>query len=151
MKDMPQEYYGYFPLDLFRLGNKDSNKIDILRNRDIAEIVFYRYRGADSKFETGRSGEVCWVKGGPNGGISLFDDIDTAPISGKFWYKIPQNVSIPSGLGLCDSRKKIGKATHFTIFPSTDMPLDNFKLLLRQIAEDVKVKAMFTRTESNIG
>ncbi len=148
---MAQEYYGYFPLDLYRLGNKERNKIDILRNRDIAEIVFYRYRGVDSKVETGRSGEICWVKGGPNGGISLFDDIKSAPISGKFWYKIPKNVDIPSGLGLCDSRKKLNKATHYTIFPAVDMPLDNFKLLLRQIAEDVKVKAMFDRIESNAG
>jgi hypothetical protein len=31
------------------------------------------------------------------------------------------------------------------------MPLNNFKLLLRQIAEDVKVKAMFTRSESKVG
>ena len=148
---MAQKFYGYFPLNLYRLGNKGGNKIDILRNRDIAEIVFYRYRGSDSKVETGRSGETCWVKGGPNGGISLFDNIETAPIQGKFWYKIPHNVDIPSGLGVSDSRRKPNKATHYTIFPAVDMPLDNFKLLLRQIAEDVRVKAMFTRIENNVG
>ncbi|MCF6236107.1 MAG: hypothetical protein L3J70_07005 [Gammaproteobacteria bacterium] len=148
---MAQKYYGCFPLDLYRLGNKESNKIDILRNRDLAEIIFYRYKGVDSKVETGKSGEICWVKGGINGGISLFDDIETAPISGKFWYKIPKDVDIPHGLGLSDSRKKPNKATHYTIFPAVDMPLDNFKLLLRQIAENVKVKAMFTRIENNVG
>jgi hypothetical protein len=39
--------------------------------------------------------------------------------------------------------KRPGQATHYTIFPAVDMPLDNFKLLLRQIAESVKVNPMF--------
>ncbi len=142
---MVKEYYGYFELDLFRLGNSEHNKIDVVRNRDIEEIEFYRCCGVDSKTPTGRSGEVRWVKGGPGGGISLFDDIKSAPISGKFWYIIPKNVSIPDGLGLCDSRRKRNKATHYTIFPAIDMPLDSFKILLRQIAEDIKVKAMFEK------
>lgn len=142
---MGKEYFGYFPLDLFRLGNFESNKIDVVRNRDIEAIVFYRCRGVDSKVATGQSGEVVWVKGGPNGGISLFDDIETAPITGKFWYKIAKTAEIPAGLGLADSKKKLNKATHYQIFPSADMPLDNFKLLLRQIAEDAKVSALFKR------
>ncbi len=141
---MPKKYYGYFPLDLFRLGNNKHNKIDMIRNRDIEEIEFYRCRGLDTKTPTGNSGEVRWVKGGPGGGISLFDDILTAPISGKFWYRIPRDVKIPDGLGLCDSRRKPNKATHYTIFPAVDMPLDNFKLLLRQISENVKIKPLFT-------
>ncbi|MCF6259113.1 MAG: hypothetical protein L3J98_02975 [Gammaproteobacteria bacterium] len=142
---MANEYFGYFMLDLYRLGNSKHNKIDVVRNRDIEEIEFYRYRGKDSKIATGRPGEVQWVKGGIGGGISLFDDIDTAPISGRFWYKIPKGIQIPSGLGLCDSRKRPNKATHYTIFPAVDMPLDNFKVLLRGIAENVKVTALFEK------
>lgn len=145
---MTTEYYGYFPLDLFRLGSSQSNKIDVIRDRDIEEIDFYRCQGSDSKLPTGNSGEVRWVKGGPNGGISLFDDIETAPITGKFWYRIPIDVEIPGGLGLCDSRKRPNKATHYTIFPAVDMPLDNFKLLLRQIAENVRVTALFNKADS---
>jgi hypothetical protein len=147
---MAKEYYGYFPLALFRLGNSDRNKIDVVRNRDIEEIEFYRCGGVDSKTPTGRSGEVRWVKGGPGGGISLYDDIDTAPISGKFWYKIPTTVEITDGLGLCDSRRKNNKATHYTIYPAVDMTLDNFKLLLRGIAEDVKIEEMFVRQRVKI-
>jgi hypothetical protein len=37
---MPNEYYGFFPLDLFRLGSSRSNKIDVVRNSDIAELEF---------------------------------------------------------------------------------------------------------------
>lgn len=142
---MTKEYLGFFPLDLYRLGNAEGNKIDVIRNRDIEEIEFYRCRGIDSKVPTGQSGEVRWVKGGPGGGISLFDDIATAPITGKYWYKIPKDEKIPAGLGLCDSKKRPGKATHYQIYPAVDMPLDNFKLLLRQIAESVKVNPMFIK------
>jgi hypothetical protein len=145
---MPKEYYGYFPLDLFRLGSSQSNKIDVVRNSDIAELEFYRRKGADSKTPTGDPGEVRWLKGGPAGGISLFDDIDTAPITGKFWYKIPRNVDIPDGLGLIDSRKKAGRAVHYQIFPAVDMPYDNFILLLRQIAEDVRIDPAFVAANS---
>jgi len=148
---MVKKYYGYFGLDLFRLGNGERNKIDIVRNRDIEEIEFYRCCGVDSKTPTGRIGEVRWVKGGPGGGISLFDDIESAPISGRFWYRIPVGVDIPSGLGLCDSRRKKNRATHYTIFPATPMPLDNFKALLREIAEDVKVKPMFEKKKIDNG
>ncbi len=140
---MPNEYYGFFPLDLFRLGSSQSNKIDVVRNSDIAELEFYRCKGVDSKAPSGAPGEVRWLKGGPAGGISLFDDIDTAPITGKFWYKISRNVDIPDGLGLIDSRRRPGRATHYQIFPAVDMPYDNFILLLRQIAEDVRVDPMF--------
>lgn len=147
---MAKKYYGYFPLNLYRLGKKDDNKLDTVRGRDIEKVVFYRHRGVDSKVETGRSGEVCWVKGGSNGGISLFDDIETAPIKGKFWYKIPEGVTLPPELGLADSRKAEGKSTHYRIFPVMDMSLDNFKILLRQIAEDVKIQEMFIRLNKNV-
>ncbi len=140
---MTKQYYGYFPLDLYRLGTKDSNRIDAVRDRDILRSEFYRCQGVDSKTPTGKPSEIRWVKGGISGGISLFDDIATAPISGKYWYKIPKDVDVPDGLGVCDSHARAGQATHYTIFPSVDMPLDNFKLLLRQIAENVKISAMF--------
>ncbi|MCG6970330.1 MAG: hypothetical protein LJE85_11230 [Gammaproteobacteria bacterium] len=77
------------------------------------------------------------------GGISLFDDVATAPISGKFWYKIPENVKLPDGLGLYDSRKKPGKATHYTIFPAHKMPLDDFIQLLKDLARDPLIVPLF--------
>jgi len=124
--------------------------LDTVRDRDIQEMEFYRSPGGkDSKVPTGTPGEVRWVKGGTLGGISLFDDIDTAPISGKFWYKIPENVSLPDGLGLYDSRKKPGKATHYTIYPVHDMPLDNFILLLKELAKDPQIVAMFKTEDIN--
>jgi hypothetical protein len=145
---MPNEYYGYFPLDLFRLGSSRSNKLDFVRNADVEDLEFYRCRGVDSKTPTGAPGEVRWLKGGISGGISLFDDIDTAPITGKFWYRIPKHVEIPDGLGLVDSRRKSRRAVHYQIFPAVDMPFDNFVLLLRQIAENVRINPMFVAATS---
>jgi hypothetical protein len=106
--------YFYFPLDLYRLGNSGKNKIDVVRDRDIKNIEFYRVQGVDYPVPTGKLGEVRWVRAGKRGGISLFDDIDTAPIKGKFWYKIPQDIKLPDGLTLCDSKKKPDLAVHYT-------------------------------------
>lgn len=96
----------------FRLGSSQSNKLDVVRNRDIAEMDFYRHQGVDSKTPTNRPGEVRRVKGDSGGKISLFDDMETASISGKFWCRVPAGVDIPGGLGLIDSKKHPGKATH---------------------------------------
>ncbi|KPJ92107.1 MAG: hypothetical protein AMJ53_10030 [Gammaproteobacteria bacterium SG8_11] len=147
---MPNTFFARFPIDLYRLGNKSSNKLDVIRDRDIQEMEFYRSPGCkDSKVPTGTPGEVRWVKGGPLGGISLFDDVATAPISGRFWYKIPENVTLPDGLGLYDSRKKPGKATHYTIFPTHDMPLDDFIVLLKELARNPLIVALFETEKTN--
>ena len=121
-------HFYYFPLDLFRLGGvqneKPISKMDHVRPRDIRNIEFTR-NGA------------TWLHAGPQGGISLFDDIKTAPIKGNNWFKIPkdspENSKLPPGLALYKGTEKKGIATHYTIYPTVEMPLDNFKLLLRSI------------------
>jgi hypothetical protein len=122
-----RDYY-YFPLDLYRLGGIKNNerwdKMDHVRPRDIRKIVFEL------------NGKTL-LNPGPEGGISLFDDIDTAPIQGNHWFKIPKDLpgksKMPPGIALYKGTTKKGKATHYTLYPTIEMPLDNFKLLLRSI------------------
>ena len=80
---------------------------------------------------------TTWLHPGPQGGISLFDDIQTAPIEGNHWFKIPKDPpeksKLPPGLALFKGTVKKNKATHYTIYPTVAMPLDNFKSLLRSI------------------
>jgi hypothetical protein len=146
-KQMPKSYFGFFPLDLYRLGSSDHHKLDVVRDRDVSRVEFYRYKGVDYPASTGKPGEVRWLRAGPQGGISLFDDIATAPITGKFWYKIPIGTKLPPGLAIADSVFRPDKATHYNIYPVSEMPLDNFKLLLRQVAELAEIKPMFSRSE----
>jgi hypothetical protein len=121
-------HFYYFPLDLYRLGGvKDDepwDKMDHVRHRDIRNIEFIR-------------NGLTWLHPGPQGGISLFDDVKTAPIKGNHWFKIPKDApdqsKLPPGLALYKGTEKKGKATHYTIYPTVEMPLDNFKLLLRSI------------------
>jgi hypothetical protein len=149
---MSDSVLGYFHLDLYRLGNYHENKLDAVRDRDVERVRFYRSPGnSDSKVQTGRAGEVEWIVAGPAGGISLFDDIPTAPISGKHWYKIPAGVKIPTGLALYAGRRVAGKATHYTLHATVQMPMDNFKALLRTIAVDAKITPLFDTTSHSTG
>lgn len=56
---MTDTVLGYFHLDLYRLGNAHRNKIDVLRDRDVEGIRFFRVAGkSDSPVPTNHSGEV---------------------------------------------------------------------------------------------
>ena len=91
----------YFPLDLYRLGgikdNEPWDKMDHVRHSDIRKIEFTR-------------NVVTWLHPGPQGGISLFDDIKTAPIKGNHWFKIPKDSpdqsKLPPGLALFKGTEK---------------------------------------------
>jgi len=129
------------PLNLFRLGKKNDTTMDKIRDRDVKISQFWRTPNfPDSEVETGRAGEVHWIRGGKDGGISLFDDIETAPISGKFWWCIDEGKKIPSAIAIWgDELRKEGapkpkKAVHYTVYPIVEMPMDTFKLYLRAFA-----------------
>lgn len=68
-------------------------------------------------------------------GTSTFDR-PGAP-SGPSWhyYRIPAQTVLPHGLAVVrDAYNPVFKATHYTIAPVWDMPLEQFKRLLCQIA-----------------
>jgi hypothetical protein len=93
-----------------------------------------QFRPADITIEIVQGGK--WVRCVPSPrGISTFDRPDT--FRGKTWlyYKIPAGTKIPYGLAIIkDGYNGRLSATHYTIAPAWDMPLDHFKALLNALA-----------------
>ncbi len=74
-----------------------------------------------------------WVRA-KTGGISLFD---RSGIPSKRWeyYKLLAGTTIPIGLVITkDDYKESFKATHYTIRPNWDMPVEKFCILLDKFA-----------------
>jgi len=68
-------------------------------------------------------------------GISTFDKSNV--FKGRSWeyYKIPKGTELTSGLAIVkDKFNRCLRATHYTIAPTYDMPLSQFKLLLDKLA-----------------
>ncbi|GAB1256770.1 hypothetical protein NBRC116494_12720 [Aurantivibrio plasticivorans] len=93
-----------------------------------------KLRPADITIED-RQG-VKWVSCKPSPrGLSTFDAPNTFKGSSWEYYKIPKGTKLPVGLAIVRDRfnPRVG-ATHYTIAPAYDMPLENFKRLLNQLA-----------------
>lgn len=72
-------------------------------------------------------------------GISTFDKPGIP--SGKDWvhYKISAGTRLPSGLAIVqDSYNESFGATHYTIAPAHDMPIANFRYLLKSFAAEIE-------------
>jgi hypothetical protein len=94
-----------------------------------------KVRPADIKIETGPDGQD-WVRIRyyPRG-ISTFDK--RAVFKGNQWeyYRIEAGTVLPEGLAIVrDGYNRVYEATHYTIAPAWDMPLNQFKALLRAFA-----------------
>ena len=80
------------------------------------------------------------IRGGRQGGISLFDDVETAPISGNYWWGIKAGKKIPPALAIWGSEPREkgipqpNKAVHYTVYPLFEMKMDTFKLHLKDFA-----------------
>ena len=75
-------------------------------------------------------------------GISTFDRANV--FSGRSWeyYKIPAGTVLPKGLAIVrDSYRERMRATHYTIAPAWDMPLETFKALLDTLARAISAGA----------
>ena len=111
--DVPYLYL--FQVDLFRVGNSESPRIDRVRaNKD---VDVYEQNG------------ILMVRA--NGkGISLFTEeaIKQTRFEGWAW-KIPRGTPLPSGLGLFNDHPG-----HFMICPVNNMLVDEYKALLSKIA-----------------
>ena len=84
------------------------------------------------------------------GGISLFDDYKTAPISSNSWYLIPPEVPIPKGLTLVKANHATAAgATHFTLGPAEPMSLAHFIKVLTPFANDVRIKPVESITNAS--
>jgi len=72
-------------------------------------------------------------------GISTFDKPGVP--RGKDWvhYKIPAGTRLPKGLAIVqDSYNETFAATHYTIAPAYDMPVGEFRMLLKNFAAEVE-------------
>jgi hypothetical protein len=103
------------PEDLFRLGNATSPRLDNIR----------RPKDVDT---TEINGILIVIANGKGISLSTKSRIEVTPMSGWVW-KIPKGTSVPPGLKLLNDRPG-----HYSITPTFNMPLDEFKGLLSKLA-----------------
>lgn len=103
------------PEDLYRLGNVTSPRLDnIRRPKDIDTMEV--------------NGILMVISNGK--GVSLFtkERLEATPMSGWVWM-IAKGTHVPAGLKLVNDRPG-----HYSICPTANMPLDEFKGLLAKLA-----------------
>lgn len=106
----------YFaPEDLYRLGNSSGPRLTNVR----------RPKDVDT---TEINGIAIVIANGKGVSLSTKERLDKTPMSGWVW-KISKGVGIPPGLKLINDRPG-----HYSISPTTNMPLDEFIGLLSKLA-----------------
>ena len=138
-------FEGAVPVNLWRAYNKKQASLGVQQNNSIFNFVEEetvlsngRPRPADIAIEQ-RSDGARWVsvKNRPRG-VSTFDKPGCP--SGKDWdyFRIPEGTVLPVGLAIVrDEFNPRFDATHYTIAPAYDMPLEQFKGLLLQLVKHV--------------
>ncbi|MBB3292480.1 hypothetical protein SAMN05428960_1129 [Mitsuaria sp. PDC51] len=125
---------GKVPVNLWRglHAKKGGGLFDL-----IEEVVVYsagRLRPPDIDIVNRGGSKWVTVARSPRG-ISTFDKAGVP--SGKDWsyYRISAGTVLPNGLAIVKDNfnPRLG-ATHYTIAPAHDMPLEQFKMLLNQLA-----------------
>jgi hypothetical protein len=138
-----EKYYeGSVPVNLWRGVNKKKNQGIF----DFVEEPFMlsngRPRPADIEIRVQNGVKWVLVKNRPRG-VSTFDKPGIP--CGKDWehYRIPRGTILPDGLAIVrDEFNSTFGATHYTIAPSYDMPLERFKSLLNKLAARVLKEAV---------
>lgn len=134
------QYYEETPVNLWRAQRiSDTGSIFSLVEKEIVRSNG-NIRPTDITIED--QGGEKWVRCKPSPrGISTFDKPDV--FKGKSWgyYIIPAGTILPIGLAIVrdNYNARLG-ATHYSIAPASDMPLENFKALLDQLARLVMLE-----------
>ena len=134
-KNQIEKYFeGTTPVNLWRALNvkRNTHPFDFIEQASV--LSNGRPRSADVKIEIVRGVSWIRVKGRPRG-LSTFDKPGLP--AGKHWeyYKIPEGTRLPLGLAIVrDEYNTKFNATHYTLAPAYDMPLEHFKMLLNQLA-----------------
>jgi hypothetical protein len=127
-------YYEQAPTNLWRARRRRGTATIFGLVEEDGILSSGQPRPADIIIET-RNG-VRWVRCAPvPRGISTFDKPNIFRGTSWDYYKIPQGTVLPEGLAIVKDRfnPRLG-ATHYTIAPAHDMPLDHFKSLLDKLA-----------------
>ncbi|MBH8554194.1 hypothetical protein I8751_17855 [Nostocaceae cyanobacterium CENA357] len=98
------------PIDLYRMGNATSSRIDNIRSQDI---------------ETYEEDGDIWVVAG-SGGISTF----AVQGVGKNWWKLDRGTDIPNELRLVNDY-----GNHWLWEPSYTMRIEDYKMALQLVGE----------------
>lgn len=106
----------YFaPEDLYRLGNSGSPRLtSVRRPKDIDTIEI--------------NGITMAIANGKGVSLSTKERLEKAAMSGWVW-KVAKGTQVPRGLKLLNDRPG-----HYSICPTTNMPLDEFIGLLSKLA-----------------
>ena len=133
MGELERYFDGEVPINLWR-------GLNIKRNMALFDLVEKPYKMANGKVrKPDLTIENGWVrvKHWPRG-ISTFDQPGVP--KGKDWvhYKIPAGTTLPKGLAIVkDSYNETFMATHYTIAPAYDMPIETFRLLLKNFSAEI--------------
>ncbi|QFT53835.1 hypothetical protein [Microbulbifer sp. THAF38] len=133
---------GQTPIDLWRALNKKSDQgvFDFIEKGFI--LSNGRPRPADITIEYRDGTEWVCIKDRPRG-LSTFDKPGLP--KGKNWeyYKIPAGTVLPEGIAIVkDEYNTRFEATHYTIAPAYDMPLNQFKNKLKILEKSLIKEAI---------
>ena len=135
MKTDEPTYINFTPIELWRLGAKNSPRLDKVR-------VPPRHASDKVDIETYTKHGQVWVKAG-SGGVSLFNEKNPR-LNGEHWWRIPANSPIPPELKITKNRKdRLTGLTHYRIEPIFDLPFDLFIYLLTIFSKNAE-KAFLT-------
>lgn len=130
-------YDGRVPVHLWRALKRTQSAALF----DFVEVEYTlsngRPRPADITIVDRNDEKWVLVKDRPRG-VSTFDAPGVPPGAGWNYYRIPAGTVLPEGL--CVVRDEFNSrynATHHTIAPAYDMPLNTFKQLLSKLAASV--------------
>lgn len=133
---------GQVPTNLWRALNKKSNLgvFDFIEQPMV--LSNGRPRPADIKVESRGGVEWVCVKDRPRG-LSTFDKAGLPEGKGWEYYQIPKGTILPAGIAIIkdEFNTRFG-ANHYTIAPAFDMPLDQFKSKLAQLAKQLIKEAV---------
>jgi hypothetical protein len=135
--EIDRYYDGHVPSDLWRAINRKqpAGLFDFVE--EPYTLSNGRVRRADIRIVNRRGEKWVEVNERPRG-VSTFD-APGVPV-GKDWsyYRIPAGTVLPAGLCIVrDNFNPTYNATHHTIAPAYEMPLNTFKQLLSKLASSV--------------
>jgi hypothetical protein len=131
--------------DYFETTGPDLHLYRAQTNDDFKKNVFILEPGkADVRTED-RQGKL-WVlgcsavKGKYHNGVSTFDKQISPTKNHTRMYEIPKKVDLPEGLAITkDNLNKTFNATHYSLAPKNDMPMELFIQSLKVVADACKM------------